>query len=368
MVGAGCHAGQMRILVAGATGYIGSRLVPVLLRRGHDVVAASTTGPDPDRFYWGDAVFNVAMDATNASQVLHATAGVDAVCYLVHGLAGRGFSTRDRVAAQHLRNAVDSHGIRRVVYLSGFVPDVPEAELSPHIASRLEVERILLESTAATLSLRAGVVIGAGSTSFEIIRQTASMLLVQPVPLWMHSRVQPIAVADVLRALADALEGDAVGDVDIGGPDVVTYPELLAMYAEAAHLPRIQVPLPGAPVGAVSLTAGLVSAAPSWPAAALVRSLRHDMICRPGQPDPDKVDLTDALPLREALDEALLADGPGGRASGREPSDPAWVRASWWERPLAATRLPGSTLIGSALHVADHRVRGLLSLLRSPGS
>jgi hypothetical protein len=145
---------------------------------------------------------------------------------------------------------------------------------------------------------------------------------------------------------------------------VVTYPALLAMYAEAARLPRVQVPLLAAPVTAVSLTAGLVSAAPYWTAAALVRSLRHDMVCRPGQPDPDVVDLRDALPLTEALRQAVLADGVGGRASGREASDPSWVRDSWVERSLAATRLPGSTLLSSALHVADHRVRGLLSLLR----
>jgi hypothetical protein len=206
------------------------------------------------------------------------------------------------------------------------------------------------------------VIIGAGSTSFEIIRQSASTLLVQPVPVWMRSRVQPIAIADVVRVLADSLEGDATGTVDIGGPDVVTYPELLDMYAEMAGLPRLQVPVL-TPVPLVSLTAGLVSAAPYWTAAALVRSLAHDMVCRPGQPDPAKVDLTDALPLREAMEQAVLADGPGGRVSGREPSDPAWVRASWVERSLAATRLPGTTLLGSALHVAEHRVRGLLSLL-----
>ncbi len=354
----------MRILVAGATGYVGSRLVPELLRRGHDVVAASSSEPRPDRFAWGGAVDFVQMDATEPAQVLAATEGVDAVCYLVHGLATRLFRDRDRVAAENMRDAVTVRGIGRVVYLSGLVPEVPEDELSPHIASRLEVERILRESTAATLSLRAGIVIGAGSTSFEIIRQTASTLLVLPVPLWMHSRVQPIGVEDVLRAVADSLEGDAVGDVDVGGPDVVTYPELLALYVEAAHLARVQVPLLGAPVTAVSLTAGLVSAAPYWTAAALVRSLRHDMVCRPGQPDPDKVDLTDALPLREALAEALLADGPGGRASGRERSDPAWVRSTWVERSIVATRLPGTTLLSSALHVADARVRGLLGLLR----
>ncbi len=354
----------MRILVAGATGYVGSRLVPELLRRGHDVVAASSSVPRPDRFSWGDRVEFVRMDATDPVQVRRVTRDVDAVCYLVHGLSTRDFRSRDRLAAGHMRDAVDANGVGRVVYLSGLVPDVPAGELSPHISSRLEVEQILLESTAKVLSVRAGVVIGAGSTSFEIIRQTASTLLVQPVPLWMRSRVQPIAVADVLRVLADALEGDAVGAVDVGGPDVVSYPELLGLYAEAAHLPRLQVPVLGAPVSAVALTAGLVSAAPYWTAAALVRSLRHDMVCRPGQPDPEKVDLTDALPLREALEQAVLADGPGGRPSGRERSDPSWVRSSWVERTIAATRLPGTTLLSSAMHVADHRVRGLLGLIR----
>jgi uncharacterized protein YbjT (DUF2867 family) len=354
----------MRILVAGATGYVGSRLVPELTRRGHQVVAASSSDPDPDRFGWGSDVEPVRMDATDPGQVLRATSGVDAVVYLVHGLSSRSFRDRDARAARNVRDAVTTSGVPRVVYLSGLVPDVPREDLSPHVASRLEVEEILLESSAATLSVRAGVLIGAGSTSFEILRQTASTLLVQPVPVWIQSRVQPIGTADVLRVLADAVEGDAVGSVDVGGPDVVSYPELLELYAEVARLPRIQVPVPGAPVTAVALSAGLVTGAPYWTAAALVRSLRHDMVCRPGQPDPDKVDLTDALPLREAMEQAVLADGAGGRAAGREPSDPAWVRPSWVERGLRATRLPGSTLVGAALHVAEHRVRGVLGLLR----
>jgi uncharacterized protein YbjT (DUF2867 family) len=353
----------VRILVAGATGYIGTRLVPELLRRGYDVVAASSSPPRPERFTWGEQVESVRMDATDAAQVHAAVEGVDAVCYLVHGLSMFDFRARDRLAAENVRDAVTAHGVGRVVYLSGLVPDVPEDQLSPHIASRLEVEQILRASTAATLSLRAGVVIGAGSTSFEIIRQTSSTLLVQPVPQWMHSRVQPIAVADVLRVLADAIEDEVVGDVDIAGPDVIAYPALLELYAEVAHLPRLQVPVV-APVSAVSLTAGLVNAAPYWTAAALVRSLRHDMVCRPGQPDPSLVDLTDALPLREAMEQAVVADGVSGRASGRVRSDPAWVQSSWVERSIRATRLPGSVLVSSALHNAEHRVRGVLSLLR----
>ncbi len=354
----------MRILVAGATGYVGTRLVPELVRRGHRVVTASSRPPRPDLYGWGGEVEALQMDATHPAEVLAATRDVDAVVYLVHGLSSRSFRTRDATAARTVRDAVDAHGIGRVVYLSGLVPDVPRSELSEHITSRLEVEEILLASTAATLSLRAGVVIGAGSTSFEIIRQTSATLLVQPVPVWMRSRVQPIGIADVVRVMADSVEGDATGSVDIGCRDVVSYPELLELYAEVAHLTRVQVPVLGAPVSAVALGAGLVSAAPYWTAAALVHSLRHDMVCRPGQPDPTKVDLTDALPLREAMEQAVLADGRGGRAAGRESSDPAWVRSSWVERGITATRLPGSTLLSSALHNTEHRLRGILGALR----
>lgn len=353
----------MRVLVAGATGYLGSRLVPVLLRRGHEVVAAASSPPEPERFGWSGDVDLVQMDATDPVRTLQETRGVDAVCYLLHALSEPDFPVRDRRAARVMRDAVAANGVRRVVYLSGLVPDVPREELSPHIASRLEVEEILAESPAATLAMRAGVIVGAGSTSFEMVRQSCSALLVQPVPGWMHSRVQPIAVADVVRALADAVEADATGTVDIGGPDIVTYPELLAMYAEVAHLSRLQVPVLGAPVAAVALAAGLVSAAPYRTSAALVRSLRHDMVCRPGQPDPAKVDLQDALPLREAMEQALMADGSSGRVSGRQSSDPAWVQSSWVERAVTATRLPGSVLLGSSLHIAEHRVRGLLGLL-----
>lgn len=352
----------MRILVAGATGYVGSRLVPDLVRRGHQVVAAASSPPQPERFGWGPEVEAVQMEAADLAQVTAATKGADAVCYLVHALASRDLRARDREAARAMRNAVSKNGVERVVYLSGLVPDVPPEELSTHLASRLEVEEILLDSPAATLSMRAGVIIGAGSTSFEIIAQTCSMLLVQPVPSWLRSRVQPIAVTDVVRVLADALEGDATGTVDIGGPDVVTYPELLELYAELAHLQRWQVPVLVAPVGAVALSAGLVCAAPYWTVAALVGSLRHDLVCRAGEPDPAKVDLTDALPLREAMELAVFAQGHGG-LSARGAGDPAWVRPSWVERSLVATGLPGSTLLGSTLHVAEHRVRGLLGLL-----
>jgi uncharacterized protein YbjT (DUF2867 family) len=348
----------MRILVAGATGYVGTRLVPALLDAGHDVVAASSRPPRPEAYGWGSRAESVRMDATSPADTRAATRDVDAVVYLVHSLDARDFRDRDRLAARTLRDAAATNGVGRIVYLSGLVPDVDEDRLSPHIASRLEVERVLANGPADVLSLRAGVVIGAGSTSFEIIRELASVLLVQPVPPWLRSRVQPVAVHDVVQALAAAVESDRTGVVDIGGPDAVPYPALLRTYSQVAGLHRVQVPVLGPPVTVTALTAGLVTAAPYWTVAALVQSLRHDMVCRPGHLNPELLDPAEALPVREAITEAVAEDG----VAGLEASDPPWVRPSWLERTVVATRLPGSTLLSSALHVVDHRTRALLRL------
>lgn len=169
----------MRILVLGATGYVGSRLVPSLLEAGHRVVAASSSPPAPGRFTWGHDVDWVRCDVTDPEAVRLALRGVDGVCYLVHSLSVRGFGDRDRLGAEIVRRAVDASDVSRLVYLSGLVPEVRRDQLSAHIASRLEVEEELLTARCDSVALRAGVVIGAGSTSFEVIRQLATLLLVQ---------------------------------------------------------------------------------------------------------------------------------------------------------------------------------------------
>ena len=144
--------------------------------------------------------------------------GVDGVCYLVHSLNVRGFVDRDRVGADGRAGRGDwTAAYAGVVYLSGLVPDAPVDELSAHISSRLEVEQVLEEAASehcSVLSLRAGVVVGAGSTSFEVIRQLATLLLVQPVPSWLENRVQPIAVSDVLRAMVEAFADDHLTGAD----------------------------------------------------------------------------------------------------------------------------------------------------------
>ncbi len=315
----------MRILVLGATGYVGSRLVPELLAAGHDVVAASSSPPRPDRFAWGHRVEWRRCDVTDPAQVREALHEVEGVCYLVHSLNVRGFSNRDRAGAEAVRDAVSAApDVRRVVYLSGLVPDVPPDELSAHLASRLEVEEILGQADTSVLALRAGVVIGAGSTSFEVIRQLATLLPVQPVPLWLRHRVQPIAVSDVLRALTEAYLPDAAeGSLDVGGPDIVRYDELLAECSRAAGLRRMRVPVLVAPTDVVSVGTASLVAAPFWTVHSLVESLRHDMTCRlpmTWMPRDDRP----LLGVREALERCFAE--PGSLPEAPLPSDPAWTR------------------------------------------
>ncbi|WP_165355106.1 NAD(P)H-binding protein [Nocardioides oleivorans] len=340
----------MRVLVLGATGYVGSRLVPHLVERGHEVVAASRSVPDPDRFGWDDRVRAISCDVTDPAAVAEAMEGAEAVVYLVHSLDRTDFSDRDRWAAQTVAEAAT--GVHHLVYLSGLVPDVPETQLSAHIASRLEVERILLGATDRAVALRAGVVLGAGSTSYEIVRQIATLFLVQPVPTWMHSSVQPVAVSDVLRAFDDALVGRLSGAVDIGGPDVLPYPDLMRACAREAGLPRLRVPAPVAPAGLVGIATALATTAPFHTVTALIESLRHDMVCRPehtwtpttGGP---------LLGVEEAVGRASTPRYAG--PEGALPSDPSWTRP----HPLLdVVPLPASGR--AAARLALHRLRSLL--------
>lgn len=347
----------MKLLVLGATGYVGSRVVPALLEAGHTVVAASSSAPAPKRFPWGDRVDWVRCDVTDAEAVRLALTDVEGICYLVHSLSTRGFEDRDRRGAEVVRDAVADSGVHRIVYLSGLVPDAPDEDLSPHISSRLEVEEVLGQGASETVtvcSLRAGVVLGAGSTSFEVIHQLATLLVVQPVPSWLGHEVQPIAVSDVLRAMVEAFADDRLtGAVDIGGPDVLSYAELMGECSRAAGLLRLRVPTLPVPATIVGLGTAALSAAPFWTVTALIASLRHDMVCRRGHTwEPQ--DGEALLSVRAAL---RLAFGPvGSTPEAALPSDPDWTRM----RAPVLDELHAPATVRAGASLALRRVRGLL--------
>lgn len=332
----------MTVLVTGATGYVGSRLVPRLLQDGHEVRVA-TSDASKTLPWWSDSVQVVEMDALDGQAVADAVRGVDAVYYLIHGMGGEDFAEQDHRAAQHMADAVDRHEVPRLVYLSGIVPDVPSEELSEHISSRLDVEATLAGSTATVIALRAAVLIGSGSTSFEIVRQVAERMPVQTVPDWMDSRVQPIAVVDALEALVGALTVDTGSrHYDLGGPQALEYADLLDLYARTAGLTRTQVGVPLLPDTIVQGLAGRMVDVPTPVVQALIESLHHDMVCA----DDDAHALLPRgyrlLPLPEAI-ERSLAEAPSDPAAadpmGPLPQDPDWAEGG--EEQSLGTRIAG---------------------------
>ncbi|MFC4786470.1 NAD(P)H-binding protein [Nocardioides sp. MAHUQ-72] len=325
--------------MTGATGYVGSRLVPLLLERGHEV-RTTTTDPDRTQPWWGDRVETVVMDALDADQVADACAGVQAVYYLIHGMGGDDFAATDRAAATNVADGVRAHGVERVVYLSGIVPDVADDELSEHLLSRREVERILTDCPALVVVLRAAVLVGSGSTSFEIIRQVSERLPVHTIPTWMDSLVQPIAVVDALEALVGALEHTGTSrHFDVGGPDQLRYGELLEAYTSHAGLTRPQVGVPLLPTALVGTLVGSLTDVPRPTVEALVESLRHDMVAADDHfqklllpPGHSLVGLDEAF--RRSL--APLASAPqDADPMGPLPQDPAWASGGD-QRPVVA--------------------------------
>ncbi len=329
---------ELKILVTGATGYVGGRLVPLLLERGHDV-RTTTSDPDRQQPWWATRVETVVMDALDPDQVAAACAGVDAVYYLIHGMGGDDFADTDRRAATNLADGVRKHGVERVVYLSGLVPDVAEDELSEHIESRREVEQILTDTPATVVVLRAAVLLGSGSTSFEIIRQVSERVPVQTVPTWMDSTVQPIAIVDVLEALVGALDHAGPSrHFDVGGPDRLRYAELLETFTSHAGMTRPQVDVPLLPTALVGTVVGSLTDVPRPIVEALVESLHHDMVAA----DDDFHELLpegyELVSLDEAIRRSLAPRATLPEEAdpmGPLPQDPVWADGGD-ERPVAA--------------------------------
>ncbi|BCJ60531.1 SDR family oxidoreductase [Micromonospora endophytica] len=346
----------MRCLVTGATGYIGGRLAPRLLAEGHDVRCLARRAGRLRDVPWASAVEIVEGDLSRPESLTGVFDGVDVAYYLVHSLGQAGFEAADRQAATTFATAARAAGVRRIVYLGGPEPAAGDGEVSAHLRSRGEVGRILLASGVPTVVLRAAVIIGSGSASFEMLRYLTERLPVMVTPRWVRNRIQPIAVRDVLRYLVGCatLPPEINRGFDIAGPDVLTFADMMQRYARVAGLHR-RLLLPVRPLtpSLSSHWVGLVTPVPNALARPLVESLVHEAIAHEHDiatylPDPPEgltgfdraVELALAT-IRDAAVETRWSTAAGPDAPAEPlPSDPGWSGGSTYtdirERTVAA--------------------------------
>jgi uncharacterized protein YbjT (DUF2867 family) len=325
----------MRILVTGATGYVGSRLVTALLANKHEVVTASRNPKRFKRFGWFDDVTPVALDAADpaSTRAAFAAAGpIDTVYYLVHAIGQPDFREADNAAAANLAAAAKEAGVRRIVYLGGFVP--ADEDLSEHLTSRAEVaEALTVPDGPELVWLGAAIIIGAGSTSFEMMRYVGDRFPLIPIPSWMDNAIDPISIRDVLHYLVAAADPDVVpaGAYDISGPTTTSYRELLKTYARVSGRWHAGLPVGRIDTGLASLITGVALPVPPGLAGDLVESLDHPMVAsvsdlRDRVPDPPG----GLIGVEEAMTLALADRRPRPVNALADPhhladTDPAWA-------------------------------------------
>jgi len=296
------------VLVLGATGYVGGRLVPLLLERGHRVRAAGRSVEKIRARSWGDKVEAVRADMHDAGSLVPAARGCSAAFYLVHSMSrpSRDFAAQERDAAYNMVTAAQSSGLERIIYLGGLGEDFEDRPLSKHLKSRAEVGRILGLGPARVTVLRAAQIIGSGSSSFELVRYLADRLPVMITPRWVRTRTQPIAIRNVLGYLAGCLENEATAGLtlDIGGPDVLSYAELFQLYAEVAGIPRRHLfPSPFISPRLSSFWVSLTTPVPMSLCRSLIEGLRNEVVCRNN--DIRSLVPQELLSCREAIRRAL---------------------------------------------------------------
>lgn len=329
-----------RILVTGATGYIGGRLVPQLLEAGHEVAVFVRSPLKLRDVPWRTKVRIFKGDLSDPVAIRRAVNGADVAFYLVHSMsAGRDFVRAEAESARTFAEACAATEVGRIVYLGGLHPD--EGELSQHLASRQAVGRTFLDCPVPSIVFQAGIVIGSGSASFEMIRHLTEVLPYMPAPRWVRNHVQPISVRDVLRylMLSVSLEDGINRTFDIGGPDVLRYGQMMNGYAIEAGLP--QRPIAALPVLTPWLAAqwvNLVTPIPRQIAVPIIASLQHNCVMR--EHDIDRYIPPPAeglLSYRTAVRLALAREAAGqvetswqnatvaGAPSDPLPSDPDWT-------------------------------------------
>jgi len=297
------------ILVTGATGYVAGRLIPALLQKGYRVRAMGRSvdklGCRPWAHHCG--VELAKGDVLDAASLQAAASDCDVAYYLVHSMIAQKsrFAEADRAAACNMVAASEAARIKRMVYLGGLA-EAKHGQLSKHLASRIEVAKILQSGRVPTTDLRAPMILGSGSASFEIMRYLAEHLPVMTTPRWVRSLNQPIAITDVIGYLAGCLEHpETTGETyDIGGPDLLSYQRLLEIYAEEAGLrKRVIIPVPVLTPTLSALWINLISPVPKAIALPLTEGLTSDAVCRDNR--IRKIIPRQLLPCREAIRIAL---------------------------------------------------------------
>ncbi|MFB9165539.1 SDR family oxidoreductase [Arthrobacter psychrochitiniphilus] len=327
------------IAVTGATGYIGGRLIPILLQQGHDVRVLTRRANALRDVPWSNHVKVVVGDLADPHAVEELCDGTEVLYYLAHSMSGsQDFGPVEERCAKVVAAAAKEKGLKRLIYLSGLHPQGP---LSRHLSSRVKVGEILESSSIPTLTLQAGLIIGSGSASFEMVRHLTDVLPVMPAPKWVLNRVQPIAVRDALHYLtkAAALPPEVFGRFDIGGPEAHSYGDLMRLYADAAHIRRPQiVPLPVLTPWLAAQWVNLVTPIPRSLAIPLVESLQHDCVMENrdidtiiDRPEGGLMDYSQAVELaltklREDTVETTWVTAHALEAPADPlPSDPQWT-------------------------------------------
>jgi len=328
----------MQVLVTGATGYVGGRLVPKLLDEGHSVRVLVREKDRLKDVPWRSRVEIMVGDLLDRKAVSKAVHSQEALFYLVHSMSSAGdFEEAELTVAGNVAEESRAAGVKRIVYLGGLHPAGP---LSRHLRSRKAVGEVLLRSGVPTIALQAGVIIGSGSASFEMIRHLTEILPAMPAPKWVRNKIQPIAIRDVLHYLVKSI--DVAPEInrpfDIGGPDVFSYAQLMNGYAVEAGLNRRHIiSLPVLSPWLASQWVNFVTPIPRSLAVPIIESLLHDAVTKNQDIDaiipPPVGGLTG---YRRAVELALVRMRSGevetswinsevvGAPSDPLPSDPEW--------------------------------------------
>ena len=265
----------MKVLVAGASGFVGKRLCPALVEAGHDVLAMTR---HPDSYQGsGSVVYGDVLDSTTLQDAL---TGCQAAYYLVHSLDSADFERKDAEAARTFAEAAAAAGVQRIVYLGGLGDD--SDDLSAHLRSRREVEELLGSAGVAVTTLRAGIIVGHGGISWELTRQLVEHLPAMITPRWVRTRTQPIALDDVVRYLVGVLELPEAADhaYDIGGPEVLEYVTMMRRVAQIQGRKFLVMPVPLLTPRLSSLWLAFVTDVDFQTARALVDSMSNEVVVR----------------------------------------------------------------------------------------